>query len=160
MENVLQVLGFEPRVIEEEKAGESQHHSTAKEYDNTINATVADEGVGPDGSSDDTELLKSVENPNSNLLQQGSVTSAVAACIVHNEGSSGNKSFAISDQDDDNVSLNKISVCSGDVSIGDPENRLPHYLLECRKKKGDFCIDHVIKEANKILDCDSSIDVN
>eukprot|EP00957_Ditylum_brightwellii_P194617 14824970-Ditylum_brightwellii.AAC.1 len=42
--------------------------------------------------------------------------------------------------------------------VGDPETRLPSYLLGDRKKKGDFCIGHVIKEANNILDCDSSID--
>eukprot|EP00957_Ditylum_brightwellii_P095696 7291446-Ditylum_brightwellii.AAC.2 len=37
-----------------------------------------------------------------------------------------------------------------DELIGDPENRLPCYLLKDGEKKGYFCIDHVIEEANKI----------
>eukprot|EP00957_Ditylum_brightwellii_P088984 6775893-Ditylum_brightwellii.AAC.1 len=42
--------------------------------------------------------------------------------------------------------------------VGDLESRLPSYLLEDGKKKDDICTGHVIKEANKILDCDSNID--
>eukprot|EP00957_Ditylum_brightwellii_P203302 15334077-Ditylum_brightwellii.AAC.1 len=154
MDNVLQVFGFGSRVLKEEKAAES-HHSTAREDGNANNATMAftdncglvnnlqeisivdgvdnppqDEGYGSDGSSSGTDSIKSVENPSLNLLQNSSVVSAVTAQIVQNEGSSGSKSFIMSDEDDDNVSLGEISVCSGDVSKGEPKNRLPHYLLQ------------------------------
>eukprot|EP00957_Ditylum_brightwellii_P141991 10817548-Ditylum_brightwellii.AAC.2 len=66
----------------------------------------------------------------------------------------------MSDEDDDFFSLGKISVCSGDVPIGEAENGRPCYLLEDGKKKGDFSIDRVIKAENKILDCDSNIDAD
>eukprot|EP00957_Ditylum_brightwellii_P207070 15351346-Ditylum_brightwellii.AAC.1 len=66
----------------------------------------------------------------------------------------------MSDKDDDNVSLGKISVCSGYVSIGDQENWHLYNLLKDGKKKSDFCIKYVIKEAKDILDCGGNIDAD
>eukprot|EP00957_Ditylum_brightwellii_P208524 15357872-Ditylum_brightwellii.AAC.2 len=66
----------------------------------------------------------------------------------------------MSDEEEDDVSLGKISICSGDVSIGEAENWLPCYLPKDGNKKGDFSIKHVIEEVNKILDCDSNIDAD
>eukprot|EP00957_Ditylum_brightwellii_P048354 3669881-Ditylum_brightwellii.AAC.1 len=90
-----------------------------------------EEGDGSDGSSSGTDSIKSVENPNSNLSQNSSVASVVTVQIVQNED-----------------------------SPGEPENRLPLYLIEDVEKKGDFSINHVIKKANKILDCDGNIDAD
>eukprot|EP00957_Ditylum_brightwellii_P047127 3578658-Ditylum_brightwellii.AAC.1 len=159
MEGVLKVLGFGSKIIYAEKAGQHQH-STANKDCNATNVTMAvTDSCGPinnsqknsivdgagnlphpegDGSSDDTKLLKSVENSNSNLLQHSRVTSVVTVCIVQDKSSSDNKSFVMQDQDEDNISLGKIN----------------------GKKKGEFCINHVIEEANKILDCDSNIDAD
>eukprot|EP00957_Ditylum_brightwellii_P013315 1004967-Ditylum_brightwellii.AAC.1 len=89
-----------------ERVGDHQH-STAKEDGNAKNATMAvtdgcgpidnpqeisigdeagnppqDEGDGSDRSSYNTKSVKSVENPNSNVLQHSSVMSAVTACIT------------------------------------------------------------------------------
>eukprot|EP00957_Ditylum_brightwellii_P092435 7038830-Ditylum_brightwellii.AAC.1 len=117
-----------------------------------------DEGDGSGGSSVRIEFLLSTENLNSISSQHSSITSVVIVHIFQDEDILVDASFIMSDQDEDDLSLGQISVCSGNDMVGDPETRLPSNLLKDRKKKADFCINHVIKEANAILDRDSNID--
>jgi hypothetical protein len=98
---------------------------------------------------------------NSTFSEQSSIKSTVVQRTAGNTSDTdkiGDKSDEeyVQYGSEDDVSLGKVSTCSGEVV--EVICNLPDYMLMDGKKKCEFLIDDVLEEENEILDCDSDID--